>query len=390
MVYSWAQSSLLAEAIGLSKGKSKVFLPLKNTNEHHEKAKSHQYNMVTLQHVLKFGLVVVLPLLGVLLALYIGRYPISASAVTQEISSQMKRLFQYIFFGKPFDAMTLTGGIIFKLRLPRALLGFVVGGALAVSGAVLQGIFRNPLVDSGMLGVSNGASFGAVIGFIFFKGDYRVVMTLAFCFGLLAVFLSYMIASIYRQTATIMLVLGGVIVSSVFSSLVSLGKYVADPYNQLPGIIFWLMGSLASADYPELLTATIPITLGTGVIYLMRWRINILSLGDLEAFSLGINIRRSKLILIASSALITAAAVSVSGTIGWIGLIIPHMIRMMFGADNRLLIPFSFLMGGSFLVIVDILARNISSAEMPIGILTALIGAPFYVMLLRRTKGRDW
>jgi len=374
----------------LSKGKSKVFLPLKNTNEHHEKAKSHQYNMVTLQHVLKFGLVVVLPLLGVLLALYIGRYPISASAVTQEISSQMKRLFQYIFFGKPFDAMTLTGGIIFKLRLPRALLGFVVGGALAVSGAVLQGIFRNPLVDSGMLGVSNGASFGAVIGFIFFKGDYRVVMTLAFCFGLLAVFLSYMIASIYRQTATIMLVLGGVIVSSVFSSLVSLGKYVADPYNQLPGIIFWLMGSLASADYPELLTATIPITLGTGVIYLMRWRINILSLGDLEAFSLGINIRRSKLILIASSALITAAAVSVSGTIGWIGLIIPHMIRMMFGADNRLLIPFSFLMGGSFLVIVDILARNISSAEMPIGILTALIGAPFYVMLLRRTKGRDW
>jgi len=366
----------------LSKGKNKYFLPNRKTT-------SSQQNKVTRQHALKLS-VVVLPLLAILFALYIGRYPISASEVTRELLSQIQMIMRYIIYKIPFEDMTLTGGIVIKLRLPRALLGFVVGGALAVSGAVLQGIFRNPLVDSGMLGVSNGASFGAIIGFIFFDGDYKVVMTLAFSFGLLAVFLSYMIASIYRQTATIMLVLGGVIVSSVFSSLVSLGKYVADPYNQLPGIIFWLMGSLASSDYPALITATIPIALGTAIIYLMRWRINILSLGDLEAFSLGINVKRSKIVLIAASALITAAAVSVSGTIGWIGLIIPHMIRMMFGADNRLLIPFSFLAGGGFLVLVDILARNLSSAEMPIGILTALIGAPFYVMLLRRTKGRDW
>jgi len=360
----------------LSKGKNKRSLSKKNK--------------VTLQQTLKVSFVVVLPLLGILSALYIGRYPISAVEVTQEILSQIKQFVRYIVYEIPFDEMTLAGGIIFKLRLPRALLGFVVGGALAVSGAVLQGIFRNPLVDSGMLGVSNGASFGAIIGFIFFDGDYRIVMMLAFCFGLLAVFSSYMVASIYRQTATIMLVLGGVIVSSIFASLVSLGKYVADPYNQLPGIVFWLMGSLASADYPALLIAAIPIAAGTGVIFLMRWRINILSLGDLEAFSLGINVKRSKVLLIAASALVTAAAVSVSGTIGWIGLIMPHMIRMMFGADNRLLIPFSFLTGGGFLVFIDILARNISSAEMPIGILTALIGAPFYVVLLRRTRGRDW
>ncbi|MBS7526287.1 iron ABC transporter permease [Fusibacter paucivorans] len=317
-----------------------------------------------------------------LAALFLGRYPITFQEAIQ-------RIWQVLTTGH-YDVQDVVAGIIFQIRLPRAILGFFVGGALAVSGAVLQGIFRNPLVDAGMLGVSNGASFGAVLGFIFFNGRYEVVILLAFSFGLLAVWMSYHIASAYRSTPTIMLVLGGVIVSSVFSALVSFGKYIADPYDELPGIVFWLMGSLANTGYRELMIALLPIVVSFLVIYLMRWRMNVLSLGDLEAFSLGVNIRQTKGILIACSALMTAAAVAVSGTIGWIGLVMPHMIRMLIGSDYRSLLPLSFALGGGFLVIVDIFARSISSAEMPIGIITALVGAPFYVFLLRKTKGKNW
>ncbi|MDN5298059.1 MAG: iron complex transport system permease protein [Clostridiales bacterium] len=326
--------------------------------------------------------IALLPFAAMLAALFLGRYPISFIEVLQ-------RLWLGITTWH-YDVQDVVAGVIFQIRLPRAILGFFVGGALAVSGAVLQGIFRNPLVDAGMLGVSNGASFGAVLGFIFFNGRYGAVILLAFSFGLLAVWMSYRIASAYRSTPTIMLVLGGVIVSSVFSALVSFGKYIADPYDELPGIVFWLMGSLANTGYRELMIAIFPISISFFVIYLMRWRMNVLSLGDLEAFSLGVNIRRTKGILIACSALMTAAAVAVSGTIGWIGLVMPHMIRMLIGSDYRTLLPLSFALGGGFLVIVDIFARSISSAEMPIGIITALVGAPFYVFLLRRTKGRNW
>ncbi len=213
---------------------------------------------------------------------------------------------------------------------------------------------------------------------------------MAFLFGSLAVLLSYLIASIYRTVPTIMLVLGGVIVSSLFSSLVSLGKYMADPYDELPAIVFWLMGSLAKASYSDLMIVTMPILVGSMFIFLLRWRINVLSLGDQEALTLGINVRWTKGFLILCATFITAAAVSVSGTISWIGLIIPHIIRMLIGNDNRKIIPATFLFGGGFLAVIDIISRTLTTSEIPIGILTSIIGAPFYIMLLRRTKGSVW
>jgi iron complex transport system permease protein len=354
---------------------------LSNQNKLFNDEKGHRDQLNAKLRIVTAG-IVMLPFAALLAALFIGRYPIP-------LQTALDRLWQ-LFTTWHYDAQDVVAGIIFQIRLPRAILGLLVGGALAVSGAVLQGIFRNPLVDAGMLGVSNGASFGAVLGFIFFNGRYDAVIGLAFIFGLLAVGLSYRIAASYRSTPAIMLVLGGVIVSSVFSALVSFGKYIADPYDELPGIVFWLMGSLANTGYRELVIAFFPIAVSFCVIYLMRWRINVLTMGDMEAFSLGINVKRTKGILIASSALMTAAAVAVSGTIGWIGLVMPHMIRMLIGSDYRRLLPLSFALGGGFLAFVDIFARSISSAEMPIGIITALVGAPFYVFLLRKTKGKNW
>lgn len=319
------------------------------------------------------------PLIAIVFALFIGRYPITFSQVIEVLT------------GPLLDAKAVTmRSVILNIRLPRAILGLIVGGTLALSGAVLQGIFRNPLVDSGMLGVSNGASFGAILGFIFFDGRYSLVLLLSFAFGVFAVYLSYSIAKIYNGAPTIMLVLGGVIVSSLFSSLVSLGKFIADPFDQLPAIVYWLMGSLSGADYGDIMIVIIPVVVGTFLTLLLRWRINVLSLGDSEAESLGVNVKVTKILLIVCVSVMTAAAVSVSGTIGWIGLIVPHIIRMLLGNDHRTLIPASFAFGGGFLILVDVVARSLTTSEIPIGILTALIGAPFYVLLLRQTKGSEW
>lgn len=327
-------------------------------------------------------LIYILPILIILISIFVGRYPIPAKDIVDTMMNGLA--IQESSFS------TMVSSVIFYIRLPRILMGFVVGGALAISGATLQGIFRNPLVDSGMLGVSNGASFGAVLGFVFFEGDYFWVLFLAFAIGSLAVLLSYLIASIYKTVPTIMLVLGGVIVSSLFSSLVSLGKYMADPYDELPAIVFWLMGSLSGANYQDLAIILLPVCIGSICIYLLRWRINILSLGDREALTLGVNVKWTKGLLVICTTLITAAAVSVSGTIGWIGLIIPHIVRMLIGNDNRHIIPASFMVGGGFLILIDNVSRTISTSEIPIGVLTSLIGAPFYILLLRRTKGNVW
>ncbi len=318
------------------------------------------------------------PLLSVLLALFIGRYPTS----TQDVVG--------VFSGLGKTNNSVVENIILNIRLSRALVGFLTGGALAISGAVLQGIFKNPLVDSGMLGVSNGASFGAVLGFLFFGGKYSMVLGLSFAFGVLAVYLSYSIAGIYKSSPTIMLVLGGVIVSSMFSSLVSLGKYIADPYDQLPAIVFWLMGSLSGVGYGDVRVILLPVLVAGGIVFLLRWKINVLSLGEREASSLGINVRNVKGLLIICVSVMTASVVSISGTIGWVGLIVPHLVRMLLGNDHRRLVPASFAFGGGLLVAVDIVARSLTTSEIPIGILTALLGAPFYVVLLRQTKGRDW
>ncbi|WP_161822226.1 FecCD family ABC transporter permease [Sporotomaculum syntrophicum] len=326
-------------------------------------------------------IILISPFIVIFLSLFIGRYPLSIDIVTQILWSKLTSSAT----GIPEISQT----VVWDIRLPRAILGALVGGSLAVSGAAFQGLFRNPLVNSGILGVSSGAGFGAALAIILFH-QTSLVYLFAFCFGGLAVLLSYFIGRVYNTTPTVMLVLGGVIVSSIFSSLISFIKYVADPYNELPTIVFWLMGSLATARFQDIAIAGIPMVVGMAGLVAIRWRINVLSMGDKEAHALGINTALSKGIVICCATLATAGAVCVSGIIGWIGLVIPHIGRMLVGNDNKLLIPASIALGGCFLIIVDNLGRVITGSEIPLGILTALVGGPFFVYLLKKTKGGGW
>ena len=323
-------------------------------------------------------LIYISPIILLLLSLALGRYPLNLVDV-----------FQSTFFHSA-GVSDVESSVVWLIRFPRAVIGFLIGGSLALSGATLQGVFRNPLVDSGMLGVNSGAGFGAVLAIILFNQSSVMTLVFAFAFGLIAVGMAFAIGGFYKQSSTIMLILGGVIVSSLFSAMISFGKYIADPFDELPEIVFWLMGSLANVSYDELKFIWIPVLIGVPMILYYRRQINILSMGDKEATSLGVHTKRLKLILIVSCSLITAASVCIAGTIGWVGLIIPHIIRMLIGNDHAKLMPLSFFLGGSFLVCIDIVARSLTSAEIPIGILTSLIGAPFYILLLKKTKGGKW
>ena len=325
---------------------------------------------------LLYALCILFPVIVLFVSLFIGRYRVDMPEVLSILGSA--------FSGAERGDIPYT--VIWEIRMPRALMALVVGGALAVSGGALQGVFRNPLVDSGMLGVSSGAGFGACLAILIFGNNASAYM-FAFIFGVLAVFLSYLISKVYKSAPTITLILGGVIISAIFNALISFTKYVADPFEQLPAITFWLMGSFARANYRDLALALIPIFLGITGIMLLRWRINLLSVGDREAQTLGVNAKLCRIILIICTALATAGAVCMSGTIGWVGLIIPHICRMLCGNDNRVLLPVSLSLGACFMLIVDNLARSLTGGEIPIGVLTALIGGPFYILLLSRTKG---
>jgi iron complex transport system permease protein len=335
----------------------------------------------TRKRKLIYLLLVVAPLAFIFVSLFLGRYPISIPDVIYILWCKISR--------NPCSLPDICQTLVWDIRLPRAILGALVGGCLSISGAAFQGIFRNPLVNSGILGVSSGAGFGAALAIILFNAIAPTYI-FAFAFGILAVILSYLIARVYNATPTIMLVLGGVIVSSVFSALISLTKYVADPMDQLPAIVFWLMGSLASARYQDIAIAGIPMLIGIGGMLAIRWRINVMSMGDKEAQSLGINPVLNKGIVIACATLATAGAVCVSGIIGWVGLVMPHIGRMLVGNDNRVLIPTSLSLGACFLILVDNLGRMLTGSEIPLGILTALVGGPFFVYLLKRTKGGGW
>jgi iron complex transport system permease protein len=312
-------------------------------------------------------------------SLMLGRYPIAPETVAQVLLST-------VFHLEPSwpDA---TADVLFQIRLPRVLLAMLIGAGLAISGASFQGMFQNPLVSPDILGVTSGAGFGAALGILLF-GNMAAIQLSALLFGILAVALAYFISRVYRSTPTLMLVLSGVVVGAIFSALISLIKYVADPYQKLPAIVFWLMGSLSAASTSDLIAAAPPILLGSLGLLLVRWRINILSLGDEEARSLGVRTDLLKGIIIACATLVTAVGVSVSGIIGWVGLVIPHVGRMLVGPDHRVLLPASVALGAGYLVLIDDLARTITTAEIPLGILTALVGAPFFAYLLRRTKGR--
>ncbi|MGA7828784.1 MAG: iron ABC transporter permease [Geobacteraceae bacterium] len=275
--------------------------------------------------------------------------------------------------------------ILFDVRVPRLLAGILVGAGLSISGAAFQGLFRNPLVSPHILGVTSGAGLGAAVAILFF-GNILAIQVCSFTGGLLAVLMTYALSRIYRTTPVLMLVLSGIIVGSLFSAATSLIKYVADPVNEMPSIVFWLLGSLNNASNRDLTVVGPIIVLGISVLILIRWRINLLAMGEEDARALGVDTGRIRATVILCATLISAAAVSISGIIGWIGLVIPHIGRILAGPDNKTLLPVTVLVGASYLVIVDTIARTAMEMEIPIGILTALVGAPIFAYLLRKNR----
>lgn len=279
--------------------------------------------------------------------------------------------------------------VVFKMRMPRIIGALLIGGALGMAGAAFQGMFRNPMVSPDLLGASAGAGFGAACAMLAATSTAAVVTGSAFVGGLVAVLATYTVSMIVgRGVSNITtLVLTGVVVSALFQACISITKYVADPYSQLPGITFFLMGGLSSVTWRDVATLALPILIGGIVLFALRWRINILSLDDDESRSLGMNTGRVRGIAIVCATLMTAASVAVGGMIGWVGLVIPHLMRMLFGPDYRRLLPASFIGGALYLVLMDDIARGAFAMEIPIGILTALIGAPVFIALLVHYRG---
>jgi iron complex transport system permease protein len=291
-------------------------------------------------------------------------------------------------------ARKLTGGavggqadtVLFEVRLPRVFAAALVGAAIAAAGAAYQTLFRNPLVSPDFLGVSTGAGLGAVLG-IFLALPVAGIQLLAFVVGLATVGLVYAIAAAVRGREPILvLVLAGVVVGSLAGAVISLLKILADPYDQLPAIVFWLLGSLSAIRKGEVWAAAPLVLLGLVPLVLLRWRINVLSLGDEEAKALGVEAGRLRLSVIAAATLMTASVVAISGVIGWVGLVIPHIARMIVGPSFDRLLPAAMLLGASYLLAVDTLARTMARIEVPIGILTAVVGAPFFLWLLARGR----
>ena len=316
-----------------------------------------------------------------LLSFVMGRYSVPLGTTLRILWS---RLAQLCTFGRAVVAQTWTeteGAVVLNIRLPRIICAVLVGAALSTAGASYQGMFRNPMVSPDLMGASTGAGFGAALAILLGAGYWGITLT-AFCFGLAAVAPAYLVSRFSRLNATLALVLAGVMISSLFSACTSFVKLVADTQDQLPAITYWLMGSLSSVKAEDTAFAAVPILIGLIPLVLLRWRINLLTVSEAEARSLGLRSGRLRLAVILAATLVTSASVSVSGMIGWVGLVIPHFCRMLFGYDYRRLIPASILMGGTFLLLVDDLARIVTSSEIPLGILTSFVGAPVFVWLI--------
>lgn len=314
-------------------------------------------------------------------ALTVGRYGVPLNETLRILLSSVINLEQ-TWYDSEWSA-------VIDVRLPRVLLACIVGASLALSGATMQAVFQNPLASPQMLGVSAGASFGGVLTILLGLGSLSLV---AGCFlgGVLALAIVLSVARLAPGASLLVLVLAGTVVGAMFNAFVSFLTYVADPDGELPSIVFWLMGSLAGADPTKVWIAFVPAAIGAVAVMLLRWRMNILALGDEDAHSLGINPRGTRVLLLAVVALMVAGSVAVGGVIGWVGLVIPHLARMIVGQDNRWVIPGSALLGAAYLTLIDTLSRTISSAELPLGILTAVIGAPFFVVLLIRNRNTLW
>jgi len=312
----------------------------------------------------------------ILAASLIGAYPLSLQEVVAAV-------------GRRLTGAAPRGQIdtvLFEVRLPRVFAATLIGAAIAAAGAAYQTLFRNPLVSPDILGVSTGAGLGAVVG-IFLSLPVAAIQLSAFAMGLATVGLVYAIAELVQgRDPLLVLVLAGVVVGSLAGATISLLKILADPYDQLPAIVFWLLGSLSAIRKGEVWGAAPLVLMGLVPLILLRWRINVLSLGDEEAKALGVEAGRLRMFVVGAATLMTASVVAISGVIGWVGLVIPHFARMAVGPSFERLLPTAMLMGAGYLLIVDTIARSVARIEIPIGILTAILGAPFFLWLLARGR----
>ena len=322
------------------------------------------------------GAVFLAVLLGSLL---VGRYALSPGQLVHMLWTRIT--------GGAADWPISDDKVVFAVRLPRVAAAALVGAALAVSGAAYQGMFRNPMVSPDILGASTGAGFGAAVAILLGAG-YFGISAAAFCCGLLAVAAAWLVSRLSKADQAVALILAGMMISSLFSAGTSFVKLVADTQQQLPAITYWLMGSLSSIKDKDVVFLAIPVTLGMIPLFFLRWRMNLLTVGEEEAQSMGVNTRRLRGAVIVCATLLTSASVAVSGMIGWVGLVIPHFCRMLFGYDYRRLIPAGALFGAAFLLAVDDIARLVTTGELPLGILTAFVGAPLFLYLIATGGGR--
>ena len=322
------------------------------------------------------GAVFLAVLLGSLL---VGRYALSPGQLVHMLWARVT--------GGAADWPISDDKVVFAVRLPRVAAAALVGAALAVSGAAYQGMFRNPMVSPDILGASTGAGFGAAVAILLGAG-YFGISAAAFCCGLLAVAAAWLVSRLSKANQAVALILAGMMISSLFSAGTSFVKLVADTQQQLPAITYWLMGSLSSIKDKDVVFLAIPVALGMIPLFFLRWRMNLLTLGEEEAQSMGVNTRRLRGAVIVCATLLTSASVAVSGMIGWVGLVIPHFCRMLFGYDYRRLIPAGALFGAAFLLAVDDIARLVTTGELPLGILTAFVGAPLFLYLIATGGGR--
>lgn len=322
------------------------------------------------------ALLIALPLAAGLFALCVGRIAISPGEVIRTFAGKIS--------GQSL-VTDVTERTLFNIRLPRILTALLVGAGLSVAGCSYQSLFANPLATPDTLGVAGGASFGAALGILTGAGMLGIQLS-SFFFGGLAVALTYLAAA-GRGRRQSRVVLSGIMISSLFSALVSLLKFVADEDSELPAITYWLMGSLKSAGYKNLACGAPTVIICVVVLILIRWRMNLLPLGEDEARSSGVNIDLLRGITVVCATLITASCVSLCGQVGWVGLLVPHVCRMSFGNDHTILVPASVSIGAAFMAVVDTLARSVSAADIPVSILTAVIGAPFFIIIMRRSGG---
>jgi iron complex transport system permease protein len=322
------------------------------------------------------GLLIAIAVLlsGLVVAFTIGRFPIDIGDLVTVLAAKLG--------GLPSGVSPAAESVILQVRGPRVLAAVLVGGALAVAGTAFQGLFRNPLVSPDILGASSGAALGAVLG-IYFSLGVIAIQGLAFAGGLIAVAAVYLIGSaVGGRDPILVLVLTGVVVGALLGAGVGLVKYLADPYNQLPAMTFWLLGSLAASAPADLVPLFGPVAIGTAVLVALRWRMNVMSLPEEEARALGVATGPLRIAIVAAATLTTSASVATAGIIGWVGLVVPHLARSLVGPDFARLLPTAAILGGGFLLFIDTLARTAAAVEIPLGILTAVVGTPFFIWLL--------